>query len=466
VQNKTTTPATILKTTLTKTLTKTLTLALLTALSTTTLPACVNALPGEDDELTESADFVNPSGDSEQALTMPSCGTSLAWFDGTDARSNAGYTGTGTGCAGQGGIAGGLQYQCVELVMRHFKRKWNLRWYGNAKDLLRNAPRDTVDVIDNGDRAHPPVPGDLIVWETGSWGHTALVTAVTSTYVDIIEQNVNGNGKARLPFSNGRIGSRWSGWVPTGWAHAKVNRAGASTSGSTGSTGGSTGGTSGGCGTVGENGGVIDDDDACFSLGGTASYLHAETTQGYASDLVWTHTTNDASVDNSATWALNLARAGTYRVEAFVDHDVADAKQAKYRVRHAGTNTDVVVDQSTSSTWRRLGEFNFARGAGQKVFLGDATGEAGSLRRKLVFDAVRITPVCATLKVTTDNDAPLNVRAAPNRDAQRLGELESGSTAERVNTVDGGAVEGNTVWHEVRQGGVRGFVAGAYMACP
>ena len=438
------------------TLTKALTLTLVAALAATT--ACVNALPGEDDELTESADVVNPSGESEQALTMPSCGTSLAWFDGTDARSNGRYTGTGTGCAGQGGIAGGLQYQCVELVMRHFKRKWNLRWYGNAKDLLRNAPRDTVDVIENGDRAHPPVPGDLLVWENGSWGHTALVTAVTSSYVDIIEQNVNGNGKARLPFSNGRIGSRWSGWVPTGWAHARANHAGAST--------GSSGGSSGGCGTVGESGGVIDDDDACFTLGGTSSYLHAESAQGYDGDLVWTHTTNDSSVDNSATWALNLARAGTYRVEAFVDHDVAQAKQAKYRVRHNGTNNDVTVDQSTSGGWRRLGEFAFARGGDQKVFLGDATGEAGSLRRKLVFDAVRVIPVCAMLKVTTDNDAPLNVRAAPSRDAQRLGELSSGSTAERVNTVDGGTVEGSTVWHEVRQGGLRGFVAGAYMACP
>ena len=87
------------------------------------LAACQNDL--ESEELLETDEIVNPSGE-EQALTMPACGTALASFDGTDARSNAGNTGTGNSCAGVGGIAGGLQYQCVELVMRHFKRKWDV----------------------------------------------------------------------------------------------------------------------------------------------------------------------------------------------------------------------------------------------------------------------------------------------------------------------------------------------------
>jgi hypothetical protein len=423
-----------------------------------TMSACVNALPGEEDELQETLEVVNPSGETEQALQMPACGTSLAWFDGTDARSNGRYTGTGTGCAGQGGIANGLRYQCVELVMRHFKRKWDLRWYGNARDLLRNAPRSTVDVYENGDRAHPPVPGDMLVWENGRWGHVALVTAVTSSYVDVIEQNVNGNGKSRLTYSRGRVGPRWNGWAPTGWAHAKENHAGAAVDTNDDADGG-------GCGTIDDNGAVVDDDHACFDLGGTPSYLHAEDGQGHAGDLVWTHTTSDARVDNSATWTLSLARAGTYRVEAFVDGDVAGARQAKYRVRHGGTTTEVVLDQSARGGWRSLGEFAFVRGGDQRVFLGDNTGEAGSLRRKLVFDAVRVTPVCATLKITTD-DAPLNVRSAPRRDATKVGEVTSGATVERLNTVDGAAVDGTTVWHEIRQGSLRGFATGAYLACP
>jgi len=169
----------------------------------------------------ETPDDVNPSASVEQRLTMPACGVALASFDGTTAYSNAANTGTGISCGGVG--AYGYRYQCVELVMRHFKTKWGLRWYGNAKDLLNNAPAATVDVRWNGDGAHPPVPGDMVVWRNGTWGHVALVTAVRAGSIDIIEQNVAGNGRATLPWNGSTIGARWGSWVPAGWAHAKAN---------------------------------------------------------------------------------------------------------------------------------------------------------------------------------------------------------------------------------------------------
>jgi surface antigen len=164
---------------------------------------------------------VNPTAFSETA--MPACGTALASFDGDTAHSNGSYTGTGTSCAGTGTY--GYQYQCVELVMRHFTRKWGLHWYGNAKDLLNNAPRASVDVYKNGDHAHPPKPGDMLVWTNGTYGHVALITAVRSNAVDIIEQNVAGNGKATLGYNGSSIAARWTNWVPAGWAHAKANPA-------------------------------------------------------------------------------------------------------------------------------------------------------------------------------------------------------------------------------------------------
>ena len=170
----------------------------------------------------DSFEPVNPS--VFEAASMPACHTALASFDGTTAYSNGPYTGTGTSCGGV--VASGYQYQCVELVMRHFTRKWGLRWYGNAKDLLNNAPRASVDVFRDGDSAHPPVPGDMVVWENSTYGHVALVVAVRSGAVDIIEQNVSGNGKATLPYDGSRIGARWGSWVPTGWAHAKANTGG------------------------------------------------------------------------------------------------------------------------------------------------------------------------------------------------------------------------------------------------
>ncbi|MDW8284395.1 MAG: CHAP domain-containing protein [Myxococcales bacterium] len=167
----------------------------------------------------ETPEEVNPTAIA--AASMPACGTPLASFEGTYAYSNGAHTGTGVSCAGQGPY--GLQYQCVELVMRHFKTRWGLRWYGHAKDLLANAPRNQVDVFDNGDAAHPPRPGDMVVWRNGTYGHVALVTGVRPGAVDIIEQNVSGNGRASLPYDGRTIGARWGSWVPAGWAHAKAN---------------------------------------------------------------------------------------------------------------------------------------------------------------------------------------------------------------------------------------------------
>ncbi len=405
-------------------------------------------------ELDETDEAVNPSG-LEQALTVPACGTVLQSFDGTDAKSNGRYTGTGTACAGTGGIAGALQYQCVELVMRHFKRKWNLRWYGNAKTLLNGAPRSTVDVYRNGDAAHPPVPGDMVVWETGTWGHVALVTAVGRDYVDIIEQNVsNSNGKARLPFANGRIGARWGSWVPAGWAHAKANTA-------TGGGGGGGGNDGGSCGSVGRTGGTIDDDHACFDVGGNPAWLRAQSGQGYGDDLIWTHAIASDDVDNSVTWRIDMAKAGRYRVEAFVDADVATSRAAHYRIRHNGVVDTADVDQSAQSGWTSLGEFQFAAGGNQRVYLADNTGERSSLQRKLVFDAVRLTPVCAQLKVATQNGTTLNVRTDRNASSRKLGELSSGAVVTRLNTRDGQRVEHTSAWHKVQEGNLEGWVAGA-----
>lgn len=170
----------------------------------------------------ETSEPVNPT--FQEATAMPPCHTALQTWDGTTAYSNGPYTGTGTSCGGV--VASGYQYQCVELVMRHFTRKWGLRWYGNAKDLLVNAPRDKVDVYYNGDRAHPPRPGDMLVWTTGTYGHVALITGVSGTSVDIIEQNVSGNGRATLSYDGASIGVRWGSWAAAGWAHAKANGGG------------------------------------------------------------------------------------------------------------------------------------------------------------------------------------------------------------------------------------------------
>jgi surface antigen len=174
-------------------------------------------------------------GKVEQAWTAPACGVAMASWDGTAAKSNGACTASGCSCAGVGTY--GLQYQCVELVMRHFTTKWRLRWFGNAKDLLANAksagyfkygsPTD-VAVYYNGDAAHPPVPGDMIVWTSGTYGHVALVIGLRAGYVDIMEQNVWGYsppGKYSLSYNGKSVLGRWGGVGPAGWVHAKANPA-------------------------------------------------------------------------------------------------------------------------------------------------------------------------------------------------------------------------------------------------
>ena len=180
---------------------------------------------GPEDPDPETLEQVNPSRSAFGS--MPACGTVLATFKGTHAYSNGKYTATGYSCGGSHQY--GYKYQCPEIVMRHFSTNWGFRWWGNAKDLLANAPKDKTNVYYNGDKAHPPAPGDALVWTKGTYGHVALITAVTSTSVSIIEQNWNGSGKATFGYSNGFVASRGNGWVPAGWVHAKANTSGGGT---------------------------------------------------------------------------------------------------------------------------------------------------------------------------------------------------------------------------------------------
>ena len=176
-----------------------------------------------------------PLAQQSQAWTAPPCGAEMASWDGTAARSNGACAGNGCSCGGSGKY--GLQYQCVELVMRHFMTKWKLRWYGNAKDLLNHAKTSSyyasgsptqVVVYSNGDGAHPPVPGDMVVWTNGTYGHVALVTGLRPGFVDIMEQNVSGYsppGRYALKYNGKSIYGRWGQPGPIGWAHAKANPA-------------------------------------------------------------------------------------------------------------------------------------------------------------------------------------------------------------------------------------------------
>ncbi|HEY1811868.1 MAG TPA: GH25 family lysozyme [Kofleriaceae bacterium] len=146
------------------------------------------------------------------------------------------------------------------------------------------------------------------------------------------------------------------------------------------------------CGTVdAQTGLVIDNGDACFQDGGPAAYLRSVTTAGYNDNLVWTHTTADASEANYATWNLYFAAAGSYKIEAYTASSYAQSTKAKYAITGATTQT-ATVDQTTTNGWTTIGTFQFNAGGHQSIHLGDNTGEPSSDAVQLVFDAIRVTP--------------------------------------------------------------------------
>ena len=147
---------------------------------------------------------------------------------------------------------------------------------------------------------------------------------------------------------------------------------------------------------------IIDDASGCFTSGGPAQYIRSEPA-GYDGSLRWTHATDAANAANYGEWRLDVVAAGRYRVEAHTPAPFNESKRAVYRVQHAGTTTEAVVDQSAVDGWNLVGEFDLAAGGMQSIRVNDNTGEANATETMIVFDALRLTPIGPT---DHDDDEP------------------------------------------------------------
>lgn len=118
----------------------------------------------------------------------PACGHTMASYNGVDAKSNGASQCTGSCCGGS--ISTGCAYQCVELAQRYMHVKHGITpiWYDNANQMCSNYPSGIS-------KTSNPQPGDLWVRLTGTYGHVAVITAVHSDTVDVIEQNSSPNGR-------------------------------------------------------------------------------------------------------------------------------------------------------------------------------------------------------------------------------------------------------------------------------
>jgi hypothetical protein len=221
------------------------------------------------------------------------------------------------------------------------------------------------------------------------------------------------------------------------------------------------------CSPLSAQGGTIEEDDACTMLGGPSQFLRSES-GGSAGSYVWTYATSEAQPTSFAAWSIALDTAGLYRVEAYVSGASDNSQEAKYRITHLGGVDEVFADQSTASGFIELGMFNFMSGGGYSVRLDDNTGEDASLMRRLIFDAVRLTPLdappCPTITLAPGVDA-LNIRPRPNTTLPAIGQIAAGQLIQRLATVSGELVSGNAAWHRIQSGQIIGYVAGGYTAC-
>ncbi|MDS4032381.1 MAG: CHAP domain-containing protein [Candidatus Contendobacter sp.] len=112
------------------------------------------------------------------------------------------------------GYTTGYKWQCVEYVARYFKAIFNKKIAGgNANTYCTKASEKGLKKSDNGKTSDKPQPGNVICSNGGNYGHCAIVRAVGSDYVEVIEQNFNnssadanhrlslkkdGNGKYRV----------------------------------------------------------------------------------------------------------------------------------------------------------------------------------------------------------------------------------------------------------------------------
>ncbi len=145
------------------------------------------------------------------------------------------------------------------------------------------------------------------------------------------------------------------------------------------------------CAAIPAAGATLEETSACFRMFGTPANWHSEKV-GSAGALRWTNAGNDAAADNWAWWRLELAEAGTYKVEVATYATYGKFKSTHYDVRAAGVTKSLTKDQSQSNKgWIDLGTYAFAAGGAQWVAVFDDHTGAPVKDQHIVADAVRLT---------------------------------------------------------------------------
>ncbi|MBL7832214.1 MAG: CHAP domain-containing protein [Saprospiraceae bacterium] len=118
-----------------------------------------------------------------------------------------------------GSVYVGKKWQCVEYVQRYYKIVYNLNIkpaFGNANTYWTNNNHSSVGLQKFANGSVAPQVGDILVSTSGSFGHVAIVTGVTSSTVSIIDQNFSSTSQRNITRSGNTIGNFSSGYSVAG----------------------------------------------------------------------------------------------------------------------------------------------------------------------------------------------------------------------------------------------------------
>lgn len=115
----------------------------------------------------------------------------------------------------------GLKYQCVEFVKRYYYEHLNHKMpdsYGNAKDFFdksledgqQNKQRNLTQYTNPGKTK--PKANDLLIFEgslLNKYGHVAIISKVSDTEVEIMQQNAGPFGQSRETFGLAFKNDEW-----------------------------------------------------------------------------------------------------------------------------------------------------------------------------------------------------------------------------------------------------------------
>jgi len=114
-------------------------------------------------------------------------------------------------------------------------------------------------------------------------------------------------------------------------------------------------------------------------------YYHSENS-GHGGHHWWTYTEAGQKDICFVSWTPQLDKSGYYEIFAYIPVN-ANAVSAPYRIRHAGGETRVTVDQSAvDNDWVSLGKYLFSNDGSDHVSLGDSSAVAEQI---VAFDAMK-----------------------------------------------------------------------------